>query len=87
MDQESEVMARGAYNLADVIFKQYGDLIKAEELVRESLRIRSLILIGRQGKLGDETRELLGRSLNISVRSGGPDGINPATGNVCLGLY
>jgi flagellar hook assembly protein FlgD len=43
MDQEGEEMARGAFNLADMIFKQNGDLIKAEELARESLRIKSLI--------------------------------------------
>jgi flagellar hook assembly protein FlgD len=42
-DQESEEMATGAYNLADVIYRQKGDLIKAEELARESLRIRTLI--------------------------------------------
>ncbi len=42
MDQEGEEMARGAYNLAYVIFQQNGDLIKAEELARESLRIRTL---------------------------------------------
>jgi tetratricopeptide (TPR) repeat protein len=33
----------GAYNLADVINQQLGDLVKAEELARESLRILSLI--------------------------------------------
>jgi tetratricopeptide (TPR) repeat protein len=43
INQESESVAAGAYNLADVIFQQKGDLIKAEELARESLRIRSLI--------------------------------------------
>jgi tetratricopeptide (TPR) repeat protein len=43
IDQESEAAATGAYNLADVIFQQDGDLLKAEELARESLRITSLI--------------------------------------------
>jgi tetratricopeptide (TPR) repeat protein len=43
IDQESEVVAKGAYNLANVIYQQKGDLIKAEELARESLRIRTLI--------------------------------------------
>jgi hypothetical protein len=43
MDQESEPVAEGAYNLANVILQQKGNLIKAEELARESLRIRSLI--------------------------------------------
>jgi hypothetical protein len=37
IDQESEAVAMGAYNLANVIYLQKGDLIKAEELVRESL--------------------------------------------------
>jgi tetratricopeptide (TPR) repeat protein len=43
IDQDSEAVAEGAYNLASVIFQQEGDLIKAEELARESLRIRTLI--------------------------------------------
>jgi tetratricopeptide (TPR) repeat protein len=43
IDQESEVVAVGAYNLANVLYRQDGDLIKAEELARESLRIRTLI--------------------------------------------
>jgi flagellar hook assembly protein FlgD len=43
IDQESEEVATGAYNLADAIYRLNGDLIKAEEVARESLRIRSLI--------------------------------------------
>jgi hypothetical protein len=43
IDQESEAVAEGAFNLANVIFRQNGDLIKAEELARESLRIRILL--------------------------------------------
>jgi hypothetical protein len=43
IDQESEALAEVAYNLASVIYRQNGDLNKAEELTRESLRIRSLI--------------------------------------------
>jgi hypothetical protein len=43
IDQGSEVVAVGAYNLANVIYRQKGDLIKAEVLARESLRIRTLI--------------------------------------------
>jgi hypothetical protein len=43
MDQEGEEMATGAYNLANAINQQEGDLIKAEELAKECLRIRSLI--------------------------------------------
>jgi hypothetical protein len=43
IDQESEVVAVGAHNLANVIYRLEGDLIKAEELARESLRIRTLL--------------------------------------------
>jgi hypothetical protein len=42
MDQEGQQVAKGAYNLADVIFRQDdGDLIKAKGLARESFRIRT----------------------------------------------
>jgi tetratricopeptide (TPR) repeat protein len=40
LDQQSEEVAQGNYDLANVIYKQKGDLMKAEMLVRESLRIR-----------------------------------------------
>jgi hypothetical protein len=43
LDQESEEVANGYYNLAYVIDKQEGDLVKAEMLARESLRIRTLV--------------------------------------------
>jgi hypothetical protein len=43
IDQESELVAMGAFNLASVIYNQKGDLIKAEGLARESLCIRTLI--------------------------------------------
>jgi tetratricopeptide (TPR) repeat protein len=97
-------MATGAYNLANVIFKQKGDLIKAEQLTRESLRIMALIygsddryidnschllgrILERQGKLGDETRELYEHSLAISIRNHGSDGSNAAIGNYYLGDF
>jgi tetratricopeptide (TPR) repeat protein len=41
VDQEGEEVAEGHYNLAHVIIKQDGDLLKAEGLAREALRIRS----------------------------------------------
>jgi tetratricopeptide (TPR) repeat protein len=41
MDQQSEDVALGYYNLASVISMQEGDLVKAETLVREALRIRT----------------------------------------------
>jgi tetratricopeptide (TPR) repeat protein len=43
MNQEGEEMAGGAHNLADVIYRQRGDLARAEELARKALRIRTLI--------------------------------------------
>lgn len=36
-------MAKGSYNLANVIYQQRKDFIKAEELAREALRIRTII--------------------------------------------
>jgi len=43
MDQESEAVAMGAYNLAHVIYQQEGDRVKAEKLAREAIRIRTSI--------------------------------------------
>jgi hypothetical protein len=57
IDQESEAVALGAYNLANVIFRQDGDLIKAEEFARESLRITSLI--------NDSNHYSVGRACNL----------------------
>jgi tetratricopeptide (TPR) repeat protein len=104
INQESEAVANGAYNLANVIYRQDGDLMKAEELARESLRIRTLInasnysivvlscdilasILSAQGKLGDETRGLYERSLAISIRNEGRDGLNAATGNFNIGVF
>jgi len=41
LDQQSEAVAKGYHDLGNVIFQQMGDLVKAEKLVRESLRIRT----------------------------------------------
>jgi tetratricopeptide (TPR) repeat protein len=41
LDQQSETVAKGYYGLGSVITQQKRDLVKAEKLVRESLRIRS----------------------------------------------
>jgi hypothetical protein len=104
IDQEGEEMAKGAYNLANVIHEQKGDLIKAEELARESLRIRILVygnnhnnvsvncnllaaILRAQGKLGDETWGLYKRSLAISIRNQGPDGVNTSGGNFNIGTF
>jgi hypothetical protein len=43
LDQQSEAVARGYYDLAKVITAQRGDIVKAEKLARESLRIGVLI--------------------------------------------
>jgi tetratricopeptide (TPR) repeat protein len=43
LDQQSEEVARGYYNLANIIHQQLGDLVKGEMLIRESLRIRTLV--------------------------------------------
>jgi tetratricopeptide (TPR) repeat protein len=52
MDQEGEEVAMGSYNLADVIYRQEGDLLKAEKLAREALRISSLIHNSDDHKIG-----------------------------------
>jgi hypothetical protein len=46
------VVATGAYNLTDVIYRQVRDLMKAEELAREALRITSLINDSNHHRVG-----------------------------------
>jgi hypothetical protein len=104
MDQEGEQVAHGAYNLSAVIFRQdNGDLIKAEGLARESIRIKdqlygahdrncgNYLLLARilrtQGEFGDETKELFERSLAISTINEGPDGMNTAVANIEIGRF
>lgn len=43
LDQQSEEVADGYYNLANVINRRKGDLVKVEMCARESLRIRNLV--------------------------------------------
>jgi tetratricopeptide (TPR) repeat protein len=69
MDQESEEIATCAYNSANVIFKQNGDLIKAEELAREALRIQTLIFGSDNNDLGISC-DLLARILRAQSRLG-----------------
>jgi tetratricopeptide (TPR) repeat protein len=45
LDQESEAVARGYCDLGHAIYRQKGDLVKAEKLVRESLRIRTRLFV------------------------------------------
>jgi hypothetical protein len=51
-----------------------------------STRLLSRILL-KQGKLGDETKELFERSLAISVVNEGPDGLNTAGGNIAISQF
>jgi tetratricopeptide (TPR) repeat protein len=50
IDQESEVVASGIYNLAVVIKRQGLDLIKAEKLIREAIRIIVKLYGSNHGK-------------------------------------
>jgi tetratricopeptide (TPR) repeat protein len=62
LDQESEEVAEGYHNLANVINKQEGDLVKAEVLARESLRIRTRVYGNNQVNVGHSC-DLLARIL------------------------
>jgi hypothetical protein len=52
IDQDSEMVAAGAFNLAGVIYQQQGNLVKAEELAREALRIRELVYPSHHHHIG-----------------------------------
>jgi hypothetical protein len=96
-------VARGYYDLANVIITQRGDLVKAEKLVRESLRIRVQIksnsqlvgdslglltdILSFQGNLGSEMKKLLEQCLAIDIRNYGPDGANTAGDYGNIGIY
>jgi tetratricopeptide (TPR) repeat protein len=60
LDQQSEAVAKGYHDLVNAISQQKGDLVKAEKLVRESLRIRS--------RLYDADHHLLGTSIGLLAR-------------------
>jgi tetratricopeptide (TPR) repeat protein len=53
IDQESEAVANGYYNLGNVINRQKGDLVRAEMLGRESLRIRAQLYGNDDFRVGD----------------------------------
>jgi tetratricopeptide (TPR) repeat protein len=57
LDQQSEAVAKGYYDLGSVIHQQEGDSVKAEKLVRESLRIRS--------RLYDTHHQFVGMSIGL----------------------
>jgi tetratricopeptide (TPR) repeat protein len=57
LDQQSEPVAKGYCDLGKVISQQKGDYVKADKLVRESLRIRS--------RLHDAHHHLVGLSIGL----------------------
>lgn len=79
------------------------DLVNAENLTRESLRIRTKLfgnlhlegysgsllasILLKQGKLGYETKELLEKSLALDIKNCGPEGSNTAQAFWSLGDY
>jgi tetratricopeptide (TPR) repeat protein len=52
LDQQSEAVAKGYYDLGLVIYQQKGDYVKAEKLVRESLCIRSRLYDAHHQRVG-----------------------------------
>lgn len=52
VNQESEEVAQGYYDLGNVIYLQGRDHLKAEALIRESLRIRSLLFDNEHQNVG-----------------------------------
>jgi hypothetical protein len=92
MDQDGVELAVAAFNLSTVIFRQGGNIVKAEELARESIRIRILIdnkdlqtslellasILVAQRNFGDETKGLYERSLALVIKNEGLDSLNAA---------
>jgi tetratricopeptide (TPR) repeat protein len=68
LDQQSEAVAKGYHDLGKVVSQQKGDFVKAEMLVRESLRTRS--------RLYDSHHHLVGISISLLA------GILQAQGNL-----
>lgn len=68
IDQEGEEIARCHYNLAQIILLQNGDLVRAERLARESLRIRGQLYVNDHFYVGS-CMSLLGKILNRQGRS------------------
>jgi hypothetical protein len=62
-------VAKGAHNLADVMLLTKGDLPKAEELVRESLRIR-LLRFGKDHDIVGMSYDLLSNILQAQHKIG-----------------
>jgi hypothetical protein len=101
LDQQSEAVAKGYYDLRHVFYQQKGDLVKSEKLVRESLRIRTHLysnhvqvgitcgahILQGQGELGIETKEPYERSLAINIKNSGSEGVNTAASNFNQGNF
>mmetsp|Transcript_26520 Transcript_26520/g.25381 ORF Transcript_26520/g.25381 Transcript_26520/m.25381 type:complete len:470 (+) Transcript_26520:206-1615(+) len=58
VDQESEAVAQGHYNLGRVICSQKGDLVRAEILTKESIRIRTNLFGNNHYKVGNSVNLL-----------------------------
>jgi hypothetical protein len=69
IDQEGEEIARGAFNLANMVYRQKGDFTRAEELARESLRITSLINDSNDHSIG-RACSLLASTLTVQGQLG-----------------
>jgi tetratricopeptide (TPR) repeat protein len=69
LDQQSEAVTRGFFHLGNVIFQQEGDLVKAEKVVRESLRTRTRLYGADHVHLGI-TCSLLARILQAENKLG-----------------
>jgi tetratricopeptide (TPR) repeat protein len=69
LDQESEEVARGYYDLTNVIFNVKEDIIKAEMLARESLRIKTQ-LYGNDAQYVGNCVGLLAQILSLQDKKG-----------------
>jgi tetratricopeptide (TPR) repeat protein len=69
LDQQSEEVAQGYYNFANVLCQLKGDLVKAEMLGRESLRIRTRLYGNNHQNVG-YISSLLGRILKAQNKLG-----------------
>jgi hypothetical protein len=94
VDQEGDEVANGSYNLANVIHRQDGDLLKAEKLARSALLTREHLNSNNEGsscnllgKFEDKTQGLFERCLAICLRSEGPDGLNTAKASISIVRY
>jgi hypothetical protein len=83
INQEGSEVGNGACDLATVIFRQKGDLIKAEELVREALRSKT-ILYGSEDHAVGKSCDLLAQILSAQNNFGDETRV---LFQRCLGIY